>query len=161
MNLNYFYPVIKFREDLYYRIKVVQIHLPPLRTRGNDLDDLIAHFLDVYTRKHGCSIEGISKEAMVRLQNHNWPGNVRELENCMEGAVVLAHGGSIDSEHLGLPGVVDKPQKPDELWSLAVVERAHVLKVLKSVGGCRGKAAILLGIGRNTLTRKLNKWVVH
>ena len=150
----------QFRQDLYYRLRVVEVVLPPLRERGlADVERLVDHFLEVYGRKHGVRVRGMAEEAWQRLRAHRWPGNVRELENCIEAAVVLAADGWIPAEVLGLPGgPVARPAgggEPTVLCPLAEVERAHILRVLEHVGGNRSRAAAILGIGRNTLARKL------
>jgi Nif-specific regulatory protein len=153
----------EFREDLYYRLKVVQIGLPPLRERGDDdILRLAEHFLDVYGKKHGKQPSfGVS--ARARLIKHRWPGNIRELENCIESAVVLCEGQEVNAEHLSLPSSGVSAPAPAAVQSfrprlLAEVERDHILQTLESVGGNRSRAAALLGIGRNTLARKLREY---
>ncbi len=150
-----------FRQDLYYRIKVMELRLPPLRLRGReDLARLSAHFIDIYNRKHSCAVSGLDERAWEKLCAHPWPGNVRELEHCLESAVVLAGEGPIRSSGLGLPRGADAPPSsagPD-LRPLAVVEREHILGVLEAVGGNQSEAARILEIGRNTLGRKLRAW---
>ncbi len=152
----------QFREDLYYRVKVVQLVLPPLRERGaEDIIRLAEHFLDVYRRKHGKPLLRFGAAARERLVRHRWPGNIRELEHCVESAVVLCEGSEIGSEQLALPpggrgaaaGGAEFRPRP-----LAEVEREHILKTLASVGDNRSRAAELLGIGRNTLLRKLKDY---
>ncbi|HEX8954595.1 MAG TPA: sigma-54-dependent Fis family transcriptional regulator [Polyangia bacterium] len=152
----------QFREDLYYRIKVVQVALPPLRERGaEDIIRLAEHFLDVYRRKHGKPLIRFGAAARERLVQHGWPGNIRELEHCVESAVVLCDGVEIGAEQLALPlgrrGVAAEPAafvaRP-----LAEVEREHIVKTLAAVDGNRSRAAELLGIGRNTLLRKLKEY---
>ena len=148
----------RFRRDLYYRIRVLELSVPPLAQRGErDVERLAQHFLDVFTRRHRRRISGFTDRAMARLQGHGWPGNVRELEHCVESAVVLAQGDVIEVEHLSLPGGGQAapatgypPGRP-----LREVERDHIVRTLEHCGGNRTEAARLLGIGRNTLTRKL------
>ncbi len=159
----------KFREDLYYRIKVVELLLPPLRDRGaDDLERLARHFVAAAAKKHRVDpVPKLSAPALGRLTGYRWPGNVRELENCMESAVVLCEG-EILSEHLPLPShepgaraespLVAQPLAPGPHGTLAEVERAHVLSVLEAVKGNRTAAAKALGIGRNTLARKLRDY---
>jgi Nif-specific regulatory protein len=161
-----------FREDLYYRIKVVQIPLPPLRSRGpEDIRRLAEHFLDVYRRKHGKPEATFTEGALARLAEHRWPGNIRELEHCVESAVVLCEGPAIEPDHLSLPPqhvdteadngapapatVAAAPWQPR---TLAEVERTHILRTLAEVGNNRTMAAQVLGIGRNTLLRKLKEF---
>ena len=154
----------EFREDLYYRLKVVQIPLPPLRERGpDDILRLAEHFLEVYGRRHGTT-PSLSASARARLQRHRWPGNIRELENCIESAVVLCDGDELAAEQLPLPGAVEGAPAPRaesfRARPLADVEREHILATLSSVDGNRSRAATLLGIGRNTLARKLREYRV-
>jgi Nif-specific regulatory protein len=149
----------EFREDLYYRLKVVQIALPPLRERGDeDILRLADHFLDVYGKKHGKQL-GFSQSARARLVKHRWPGNIRELENCVESALVLCESSEVSAEHLSLPqGPPSSTHSTKTSFRprpLAEVEREHILATLEATGGNRSRAAALLGIGRNTLQRKL------
>jgi len=149
----------RFRRDLYYRARVVEVVLPPLRERGPaDIRLLAEHFLDLYARRHRRPIRGFGPGALERLEAHDWPGNVRELEHCVESAVVLARGELIRTDNLPLPGGGASP--PDARGfapgrRLADVERDYVRQTLDHCGGNRTKAAALLGIGRNTLLRKL------
>ncbi|MFZ5482501.1 MAG: sigma 54-interacting transcriptional regulator [Myxococcota bacterium] len=139
-----------FRQDLYYRIKVVEIVVPPLRERGHDdLDRLIDHFLFEANRKHGRAVR-LSPEGRARLHGWHWPGNVRELEHVIESAVVLA-------DDLVGPEAFNVGNAPPTARgrTLREVERAYVAEVLASCGGNRSEAARVLGIGRNTLARKL------
>ncbi len=158
----------KFREDLYYRIKVVELVLPALRDRGpEDLERIARHFIATATRKHHIGKEPkLSIAALDRLKTYQWPGNVRELENCIESAVVLCDG-EILPEHLPLPETNRLPAPPvqlaekasaDQPLTLAEVEKRHILGVLERAQGNRTHAAKLLGIGRNTLGRKLKEY---
>ncbi|GMV43077.1 MAG: hypothetical protein AMXMBFR64_47930 [Myxococcales bacterium] len=147
----------QFRQDLFYRLRVVQIALPPLRERGlADVEGLVEHFLQIYGRKHGAKVRGLSPDAWARLRLHAWPGNVRELEHCIEAAVVLTHEGWIAADHLGLPASGAAPEEA-VAPTLAEVERRHILRVLAAVDGNRSRAAEVLGIGRSTLARKLKE----
>jgi transcriptional regulator with PAS, ATPase and Fis domain len=149
----------RFRRDLYYRVRVVELVVPPLRERGpRDIQRLAEHFLDVYVRRHRRQVQGISPEAMIRLQQHCWSGNVRELEHCIESAVVLASGKLIGEEHLALPrSATTAPTREGYPpgTPLHTVELDHLRRTLAHCNGNRTEAARLLGIGRNTLTRKL------
>jgi Nif-specific regulatory protein len=157
----------KFREDLYYRIKVVELGLPPLRARGpEDVERLARHFIAQATRRHHLSREPhLSSEALERLKTWHWPGNVRELENCVESAVVLCEGDVLP-EHLPLPEsgqslapvLTPAPSKDGPIATLADVERRHILNVLERAKGNRTQAAKWLAIGRNTLARKLKEY---
>ena len=155
----------QFREDLYYRVKVVQIALPPLRERGPaDITRLAEHFLAAQSRRHGKGGTSLSRGALERLVTHRWPGNIRELENCLESAVVLCDGGEIGPDHLALPQLSATAATSDNASpaasdfrprTLAEVERDHILRTVEHTGGNRARAARMLGIGRNTLLRKL------
>jgi Nif-specific regulatory protein len=154
----------KFREDLYYRIKVVEVGLPPLRARGaDDLERLARHFVAQASKRHHLAAEPtLTRSALERLCAWHWPGNVRELENCIESAVVLCDG-EVRVEHLPLadfkPGTAAAPVRADApIATLAEVERAHVLAVLERAKGNRTQAAKWLGIGRNTLGRRLREY---
>ncbi len=157
----------RFRQDLYYRLRVVELVVPPLATRGPiDIERLAEHFLAVYARRHRRKARAIDRQAMQRLQAYSWPGNVRELEHCIESAVVLSSAEVIDLTHLSLPsGAGNSPaDAPGPTGAapgyppgtpLAEVEREHLRRTLQACGGNRSEAARLLGIGRNTLARKL------
>jgi Nif-specific regulatory protein len=160
----------RFREDLYYRIKVVEVVLPPLRERGgDDIERLARHFLATAARRHRLRVPRLSEAALERLKSYRWPGNVRELENCIESAVVLCEGEILE-EHLPLPSVERAAAPAAEagepvaaggspaLLPLAEVERRHILRVLETVKGNRTAAAKVLEIGRNTLARKLKEY---
>jgi len=156
----------RFRQDLYYRLRVVQIDIPPLRQRGAaDLDRLIDHFFFEYTRRHARPELKLARSARSVLHAHDWPGNVRELEHCIESAVVLAPGTEVGREHLSigpitfveLPAI--GPADPTVFTSgvkpLREVEHAYIEHVLALCDGNRSAASRMLGIGRNTLLRKL------
>jgi Nif-specific regulatory protein len=151
----------RFRQDLYYRLRVVEIVVPPLRARGGtDLDRLIDHFLFELTRRHRRPDVMLSTAARAALHAHDWPGNVRELENCLESAVVLAPGGVIEPAHLRLGPprggrALSGEEFVTEVRPLRDVERAYIDHVIERFGGNRSAAARALGIGRNTLLRKL------
>jgi Nif-specific regulatory protein len=157
-----------FRKDLFYRIKVVNIALPALRERGgDDIAQLARHFLRVYARRHGRPVRVIDPAAMALLRGHSWPGNIRELEHCIESAVVLCRGPVVMPAHLSLPqaGAVEQEwedagaeSSAPEGLTLAEVEKRHILRTLARCDGNRTRAAIALGIGRNTLARKLKAY---
>ncbi|MDM4014489.1 sigma 54-interacting transcriptional regulator [Roseiconus lacunae] len=155
----------KFRQDLFYRLHVVEILVPPLRERGNDVVLLAQHFLAGFNEKMGRRISSITPPAQAMLLDYPWPGNIRELRNVIERAVVLNDTDSIDVQHLLLTpaavGGVAKEQaasdSPVEL-SLAELERFHIERVLRHTDGNKSRAASILGIERSTLDRKLKKF---
>jgi transcriptional regulator with PAS, ATPase and Fis domain len=150
----------EFREDLYYRLKVVEVALPPLRDRLEDLPLLIDHFRRFFNARFKKNIEGISNEVLSRFMDYSWPGNVRELEHVMEHAYVLCHGGVIVLEHLPLeirdydraekiviPKIPVKGPRQDQ----------EILNALNKTGWNKAKAARQLGISRRTIYRKISK----
>ncbi|HEX6369508.1 MAG TPA: sigma-54 dependent transcriptional regulator [Longimicrobium sp.] len=158
-----------FREDLYFRLAVVTLNLPRLTDRGSDLDLLVRHFVAMYAVRYGRSIRGIARPVLDLLHRHEWPGNVRELKNVLERAVLLAHGPVLLAEHLPLDQM--RPPAGDEAPAdgsplpgytpglpLADVERLHIREVLKLVDGHLGNASEVLGVHRNTLTRKIREY---
>jgi two-component system response regulator HydG len=157
-----------FREDLYYRINVIHIPLPPLRARGGDVLMLAQHVLRQFAAVFEKKVVGLSPAAAERLMAYDWPGNVRELGNCLERAVALAHFEEIQVEDL--PEKLRKGSTPrttalagnemPELLTLEEVERRHVLRVLEACHGNRTDAAKVLGLERKTLYRKLLRWGV-
>jgi DNA-binding NtrC family response regulator len=151
----------RFREDLYYRLNVVNLHVPPLRERVSDIPTLAAHFMSKFARENHKDVRHISDGALVRLAAHPWPGNVRELENVMERAVVMAPGGTIEADHLPpeLTPVrrdAEGPQIPG--WSLADIERFAILRTLEAQGGSTSKAADVLGISVRKIQYKLQEY---
>lgn len=152
----------RFREDLYYRINVVPIHLPPLRERREDIPDLVKHFMTKFSGKVGNRVKDISSDAMELLMSYEWRGNVRELENAVERAMVLADGDTILPDHLPLPPSMglSKDNESSVSGTLAQVdmlERNLILDALEQTGWIRSKAAIILGIPRPTLNYKMAK----
>jgi len=149
-----------FREDLYYRLRVVEIVVPPLRDRRGDIPELAEHLV---RRAAGAAGSGdppfFSDAASARLLAHDWPGNVRELENCLTRAVVLATGGVIHPEHLALDAAESTGSGP--LASLDQVEAAHVARVLHEVRGNRTRAAEILGISRPRLRRLIERYGIE
>jgi transcriptional regulator with PAS, ATPase and Fis domain len=151
-----------FREDLYYRVNVLTIRLPPLRERADDVPLLAAHFVRKYSQKFGRAVQDISPVALDLLKSYTWPGNVRELENIVERAVALARGPVLGLQHLPIElavpdGIPTDPQAvPTDLKStLRRFETQLLLRVLESTGWNYGKAADQLGIHRNTLRYRL------
>ncbi len=161
----------RFREDLYYRLKVVTLALPPLRERTQDIPLLIDHFLRTLGARHGRELVAVDAEAQHMLLAYSWPGNVRELQNVLERALVLVEQDVVGPEHLppevrdALGAAVpvssassgyDGPS--GEFLPMPEIERLHVLRALERTGGNREAAARLLGISRRTLTRMIQRW---
>lgn len=149
-----------FREDLFYRLSVVPVFLPPLRQRRDDIALLAWHFLELHRRTRGKDVRRISKKAMELITSHAWPGNIRELSNAIERAVVLADGSSIKPEHLLHYGVQMASEAPalGDVLTLAEVERRQIERILRHSNGNKSHAAELLGIDRKTLWRKLQRY---
>ncbi len=146
----------KFREDLYYRLNVIPIHLPPLRERKEDIPLLTTHFLHKYNHEFGNKIVGFKKEAIKALEKHDWPGNIRELENLVERLVVLTKEDHISLSRLPqeITGAACNQSDPKEERFHQAVKRFEadfIRRVLKKTDGKKGEAAKLLGIHRNTL----------
>ncbi|HPJ08976.1 MAG TPA: sigma-54 dependent transcriptional regulator, partial [Deltaproteobacteria bacterium] len=152
-----------FREDLYYRLNVINLSVPPLRERREDIPLLAGHFLKMFSEKNGKPVKGYTPQAMDKLIRHPWPGNVREMMNTIESAVVLSSStylreGDIPDFREELATAVP-PEAPDDL-SLDEMERSTILKTLESVRGNKSEAARKLGITRATLHKKLKKYGV-
>jgi two-component system, NtrC family, response regulator AtoC len=146
-----------FREDLYYRLNVINITVPPLRERPEDIPGLAAHFLRKYGRKMSKQIEGFTSGAMEKLINYSWPGNVRELENVVERAVILCDAEQIGAQDLSItpmPPTRESGSNP----SLEEMEKDYILRVLKEANDNQSKASQILGIDRKTLYLKLKKY---
>ena len=151
----------RFREDLYYRLNVIEVVLPPLRERREDIPALAEHFMARAAGRLGREIR-LSAEALERLLRYPWPGNVRELENAIERAAILARGDAVTPEDLpphvaaGL-NLGPSPALPRQT-TLAETERGHILTTLERFGRNHSAAAEALGIGRTTLWRKLKEY---
>jgi DNA-binding NtrC family response regulator len=145
-----------FREDLYYRINVIAIVLPPLRDRGRDVLLLIDHFAEKFAREFGRPRLRFSDQALRVLLNYGWPGNVRELQNLVQRLVVMSDHERIDAPDLPI-SMRFSTTGPAALRSLAEMEADHIRTVLASVGGNRSEAARVLGIDRKTLREKLKR----
>lgn len=147
-----------FREDLFFRLNVVSIHLPPLRDRKGDIPLLIDHFLDIYTAKQGKTIYGISQEALAAMENYSWPGNVRELENMIERLVIFARGETITFQDLIYSNTTFSGMSAPETTTLEDAERQHIGKMLERFNRNITKTAESLGIDRKTLRTKIKKY---
>ena len=155
----------RFREDLYYRINVVKIDVPPLRERGGDVLHLAQHFLKQFAQRNDKNTLELSTTGAEKLMAYNWPGNVRELENCMEHAVALARFDQITVEDLPekirayrAERFVVAANDPTEIVTMDELERRYILRVLSLVGGNKSRAAQVLGFDRRTLYRKLDRY---
>ena len=152
----------RFREDLYYRLAVVTIRLPKLAERGDDLVLLTAYFVRHFAERYGKRIGAISDRALDLLRNHAWVGNVRELRNVIERAVIVASGETLQVEHLPDELRGEEAALPDRprgaLLTLAELEARHIARILAHTNGQIGAAAEILGIHRNTLTRKMKEY---
>jgi two-component system response regulator HydG len=155
----------RMREDLFYRINVLQVELPPLRARGGDILLLAQSFLGEVAVRNGKRVAGFSPQAAEKLVAYDWPGNVRELHNCVERAVALAAGERIELEDLPQKlrdyrsrHIVIAGDDPSELAPLEEVERKYILRVVEACQGNKSRAAKVLGIGRKTLYRKLESF---
>jgi Nif-specific regulatory protein len=176
----------RFREDLYYRLNVVPLYLPPLRDRRGDIPALARFFLERHSQQHRRDAPALTAEVLQVLQAHDWPGNVRELENCMERALVLSEGGPLRPDCLAPPGRTLRRARPaadepngdlpaliaqlvrrgietlpaEKLYDglVGTVERELIEEVLRRCGGVQVKAARWLGINRNTLHKKVSDY---
>lgn len=155
----------RFREDLFYRLNVVALHVPPLRERRDDIPLLAQHFLNLFAEKNSKTIKGFTPQAMEKLLKYVWPGNVRELMNAIERAVVLSRTEYLDADELALmmadnaaTGKIDQKSLPENL-PLNEVEKRTILEALDIAGGNKSEAARRLGITRKTLRKKLEKYV--
>jgi transcriptional regulator with PAS, ATPase and Fis domain len=151
----------EFREDLYYRLRVIEISLPPLRERREDIPRLVRHFLERFAAREGRPAPSLDRDAYAAILGHDFPGNIRELENLLEGAAALSQGGTIhreDLQWLPQPGLRLAEAAPslseDEIPDLRALENRHIQRVLRLAGGNKSRAARLLGISRRTLYRK-------
>ncbi len=149
-----------FREDLYYRLNVVSLFVPPLRERIQDLPELVLHFVQKYSQRNAKRIEGITDEALALLMSYSWPGNIRELENAVERAVVMAEGPELTPQDFDLNGIcgahADMPPIPGA--TLAEIERYAILKTLEFTGGSTTRAAKILGISVRKIQYKLREY---
>ncbi len=160
----------RFRADLFYRLNVVSLHVPPLRERPEDISLLIDHFLDIYRERFNRPQLNVSAEARQRLQGYSWPGNVRELRNCLERAAAISTDDAIGVEQLPFVNVAgagaaqriessaNASAQPASPVTLEELEREHILRVLNESNGNRERAAAILGISSRTLYQKLREY---
>jgi DNA-binding NtrC family response regulator len=152
----------RFREDLFYRLNVINVRLPTLRERRDDIPLLAMHFLKRHAARNKKALRGFSERALDVLQAHDWPGNVRELENCIEHAVVLCNDYEVEPRHLPRE-VMGRGRDPTEMpivpgATMAEVEQYVILKTLESVGGSTSRAAKVLGISPRTIQYRMNEY---
>ena len=154
----------RFREDLFYRLNVVALNVPPLKDRKEDIPILAQYFLQMFAAKNKKNIKGFTPQSMEKLVKYNWPGNVRELMNAVERAVVLSRLEYLDADELGLL-MADSPNASgsDQLnltgnMPLDEVEKRSILEAVNACGGNKSEAARRLGITRKTLRKKLDKY---
>jgi len=151
----------KFRDELYYRLNVLELFIPPIRERRDDIPPLCSYFIQKYTKEFEKAVEYISEEVISTFMYYDFPGNVRELEHIIERAVILADGNSIELKHL--PGRFHKADSPPLdttriFLTLAEMEKKHILEVLEATDGNKSKTSELLGISRAALWRKLKQF---
>ena len=152
-----------FREDLWYRLNVASLEIPPLRRRREDIPQLVEHFLREFTKAHGRPVR-LENGALRLLLEHPWPGNVRQLRHVLEKLVILTPGGVLDAGAVGaaldayvLAGAASAAPSSKSLTDLSALEEEHIRKVLEATGGNKSRAAAILGIERKTLYRKLER----
>lgn len=153
----------RFRQDLFFRIKVIPIQIPPLRRRREDILPLAEHFLRRLSDRMGRRTPRLTESARRRLLDHDWPGNVRELENTLERALIFRRSDLLEDRDLSLESCIQTPAEPpreEDSWKLPLeeIERRHIRDVLERCGGNKARAAEILKIGYNTLWRKLRKF---
>jgi transcriptional regulator with PAS, ATPase and Fis domain len=155
----------KFRQDLYYRLNVIPITVPPLRERKDDIPGLVNHFIAFYNKELGKNIEGISKEALNLMMSYSWPGNVRELRNVIERLVALSKETVISDKRLPLDILISSAEKTDDYFdkislrdARAEFEKQFIMKILERANWNQTKAAQLLGIHRNALLYKIHSF---
>lgn len=148
----------RFRKDLYYRLNVIPLKIPPLRDRREDIGLLALHFIEKYNSIHKCSIQGMDAEALKTLEKHSWPGNVRELENVIQRAMLLRQDGRIEPEHLLFDEDPREESHEPALMPISEMEKILIHKALDTYEGNRTRAAEILGISVRTLRNKLNEY---
>ena len=147
----------RFRQDLYFRLRTVEIHIPPLRDRRDDLPTLASHFLGAHATRYRKAVNGFDESAMKTLLAHDWPGNVRELDHAIEGAVLMTTGNTIRAADLGLASSANKTPRIEDM-SLEDVETLLIRKALARYGGNVSRAAEALGLSRSALYRRIQRY---
>jgi transcriptional regulator with PAS, ATPase and Fis domain len=148
----------RFRSDLFYRLSVFQITLPPLRERIKDIPVLANHFTSVFAAKTNKSVPGLQKEYLEALQHYNWPGNIRELKNIIERSVILNDESQLSAKNLPVELQTETDNHFTSAFDLAAVEKQHIKKVLVYTKGNKTETARLLNIGLTTLYRKIEEY---
>ena len=156
----------RFREDLYYRLNVFSVHLPPLRERGEDVLLLADHFVSELGARMAKGEIGLSRDASEALLSHTWPGNIRELQNAVERALIISDGGLLSAAQLGIVPRRERPQMPEDRLADPMIasstlpewEKRMVMDVLQKTKGNKSKAAKLLGLTRSQLYTRLKRF---
>ena len=150
----------RFREDLFYRLDVIHIRVPPLRERSDDLAKLVKHFVKQYAQKHGRKIDNVSVPALALLQAYDYPGNARELANIIERAVIVAEGKRLEANDLpsGINAAVSARRQKEKPPSLAELEAAYIAEMLAATNGNKTECARILGISRKNLYEKIARY---
>ena len=156
----------RFREDLFYRVNVLEIHLPPLRERKDDIPLLCHYFLSQFNDKFKKNLKGISRKAQIQLMNHTWEGNVRELQNVIESAAILSSKDYISDQEIirqleKTRGTREKSLPYGEDLTLEELERQHITHILEKTGGNKARTAAILGLSRRSLYRKMEKLQIN
>jgi DNA-binding NtrC family response regulator len=147
----------RFRQDLYFRLRTVEICIPPLRDRRDDIPTLASHFLGAHATRYRKAVNGFDESAMKTLLGHDWPGNVRELDHAIEGAVLMTTGNTIRAADLGLASSANKMPRIEDM-SLEDVETLLIRKALARYGGNVSRAAEALGLSRSALYRRIQRY---
>ena len=152
----------RFREDLFYRLNVINIRVPALRERREDLSQLIQHFLKQYSGKHGRDVQPVSSEALAILKAYEYPGNARELANIIERALIVATGKKLEAHDLpeGLSAAVNAQERRTKPQSLAQMEAIYISEILAATGGNKTESARILGISRKNLYEKIARYKI-
>jgi DNA-binding NtrC family response regulator len=148
----------RFRQDLLFRLNTIEIHVPALRERGEDIPLLAAHFLRVHAQRYRKAVSGFHADAVAALATHDWPGNVRELDHAVERAVLMTRGEEVRGADLGLQRGPGEPPKQLDDMSLEEVEAFLIRKALQRHGGSVSRAAEALGLSRSALYRRLQRY---
>jgi two-component system response regulator HydG len=159
LNLRHVVGVGEFREDLLYRINTVEVTVPPLRSRSQDIPALASHFLEIYTAKYRKENKSLAEDALVYLQKHTWPGNVRELQHAIERAVIMSDHNSLHKNDFLLSAKIEnETEEKNEAFNLDEMERKAIIAAIQKHSGNLSQVAKELGVGRTTLYRKMTRY---